>query len=64
MQLNLRALIPLIGGIYCLLIAFRIIRVSKNPETEEAWHRKFGRLMKLMGPVLVLFGLIELFRVI
>ena len=59
--MNFRGLIPLIGGIYCLLVAFRVVRVSKNPEANELWLQKFGTLMKIVGPIIILFGLAELF---
>lgn len=38
-------------------------RVSKNPEANELWIRKFGTLMKILGFVVVLFGLAELFGI-
>jgi len=65
MHLNLRGLIPLLGGIYCLLLAYRVIpRKVKDPEKMELWHRKFGKLMKILSPFLIGFGLLELFGII
>ena len=61
--MNLGGLIPIIGGVYCVLVAFRVVRVSKNPEANELWLRKFGTLMKILGPIVILFGLAELFGV-
>jgi hypothetical protein len=61
--MNLGGFIPLLGGIYFLLVAFRIVRVSKNPEANELWLRKFGTWMKILGPIIILFGLAEIFGV-
>ncbi len=61
--MNLEGLIPLVGGVYCMLVAFRVVRVSKNPEANELWLRKFGTLMKILGPIVILYGLAQLFGV-
>ena len=54
-------LIPLLGGIYCLLLAYRVVlRKPKDPERMELWHRKFDRMMKVIGPVLIVFGILLL----
>jgi len=61
MQLDLTGLIPIAGGIYALLAVFRVIPLSKNPEDNELWLRKFGLMMKILGPLAILFGLVEFF---
>ena len=38
---------------------FRVVRVSKNPEANEVWLRKFGPMMKILSPLVILFGLAE-----
>jgi len=54
-------LIPVIGGIYGVLMAYRIIpKEPKDPERYDLWHRKFGKMMKILSPVLILFGIMEL----
>ncbi len=54
-------LIPLLGGVYGLLLAYRVLpRQPKDPEKLELWHRKFGPMMKVLGPALIVFGLLEL----
>lgn len=64
-QLNLSGLIPILGGIYGLLMAHRIVpRNPKHPEKLELWHRKFGRLMKIICPIVIGFGFLELFRLV
>jgi len=57
MQLNFGGLILVAIGVYVLLAAFGVVRVSKNPEANELWLRKFGTIMKVTGPIIVLFGL-------
>ena len=64
MQLNLSGLIAIAGGIFGLLAALRIVRVSKNSESNEVWLRKFGPMMKLLSPLVILFGLAELLGIL
>jgi len=58
---NLSGLIPIAVGIYVLLAVFRIVRVSKDPEANELWLQKFGPMMKVISPLLILFGLGQAF---
>jgi hypothetical protein len=60
---DISGLIPIAGGLYVLLAAFRVVRVSKNPETNEVWLRKFGDMSKVLGPILIVGGILELFGV-
>ena len=49
--------IPLLGGIYLTLLGFR--RTGKQPGVSpsfDEWHRRYGRLLKVIGPALILFG--------
>lgn len=59
--MKLEGLIPLLGGVYCVLVAFRVVRVSKNPEANEQWLQKYGTWLKILGLIVILFGLAELF---
>lgn len=61
MRWDLSGLIPIALGIYVLLAVFRVIPLSKNPDANEQWLRKFGLMMKILGPIIVLGGLIQLF---
>ena len=61
MHLNWSGLIPIALGIYVLLAVFRVVQLSKNAEANEQWLRKFGPMMKVLGPVVILFGLGQLF---
>jgi len=50
--------IPFFGGIYATLLGFRVLgkKPGANPKYDE-WHNRFGGLLKVLGPFLVLFGL-------
>jgi hypothetical protein len=65
MHLNHFGLIPIFGGVYCLLLAYRVVpRKPKDPEKMALWHRKFGKMMKIVGPFVIWFGLLQLFGVL
>jgi hypothetical protein len=58
---NLQGLIPLLGGIYGLLLAQGVLpRNPKDPEKMELWRRKFGRSMTMLCPFIILFGIMQL----
>ena len=49
-------LISIIIGIYCGLIAYRIIPTSvysKNKEKAELWLKKFGKIIKVISILLI-----------
>jgi hypothetical protein len=49
--------IPFLGGIYATLLGFRVVgpKPGVNPRTDD-WHRRWGRFMRLGGPLIVVFG--------
>ena len=58
-------LIPIFGGIYRLLLAYRVVpRKPKDPEKMELWHRKFGKNMKFLSPCLIVFGILEILHIL
>jgi hypothetical protein len=62
---NLQGLIPLLGGIYGYLLAIGTLpRKPKDPEKMALWRRKFGPMMKILAPILVVFGILELLGVL
>jgi hypothetical protein len=62
---NLQGLIPLLGGIYGYLLANGTLpRKPKDPEKMALWRRKFGPMMKIICPILVVFGIFELLGVL
>jgi hypothetical protein len=65
MHIHLGGLIPILVGIYGLLLAYRVLpRRPKNPEKMELWHRKFGKLLKVLSPLLIVYGLLQLLGIL
>ena len=62
--MSLSGLVLIAGGIYGLLAAFRVVPVSKDSGANEQWLQRFGLLMKIVCPLLILFGLAELFQLL
>ncbi len=59
--MNWIELITILGGLYLTLLAYRIIpKKPKDPEKFELWHKKFGKLLKILGPFLILWGILKL----
>ena len=51
------AAIPLAGGVVCTLLAFRSIGKKPGEDARsDAWHRRFGAAMKVVGPALIVFA--------
>jgi hypothetical protein len=47
------ALIPFCGGVYCLLVGFRVVGKKPGEDAKfDAWHAKFGTVLKVCGVVL------------
>ena len=61
MNLDFGGLIPIAGGLYGLLAAFGVVRISKTPQGNQLWIEKFGKAMKILCPLVILFGIAELF---
>lgn len=60
----LDGLVMVLGGTYVALLAYRILPMPcAKPETVEPWHRKYGKLAKVVGPLLALLGILHLLRV-
>jgi len=65
MHINLGGLIPILCGIYGLLIAYRVVPLkSKDPEKMELWHRKFDKMIKVLSPILIGYGLLNLLGIL
>ena len=59
--MDFTALIPIAGGAYALLAAFRVVHVSKDAQANEQWVQKYGPMIKIISPLLIVFGLAQLF---
>ena len=56
------ALMAVIVGALASLVAFEVIKLEKyvSPGEAEAWHDKYGKLVKVVGPVAAVVGLVLL----
>jgi hypothetical protein len=62
---RLCGIISVLGGICGLLLTYRILpRNPKDPERMELWHRKFGKMMKILSPIIIIFGILLLLGVL
>jgi len=58
---NFQGLIPIFFGIYGLLMARGVIpRNPEDPERMALWRRKFGGMMSVICPLIILFGIAQL----
>ena len=62
--MNLEGLIPIVGGMVVYLMGTGAIPPNpKDPAQLEAWRQKYGKLIKILGPVVILFGVLQLIGV-
>ena len=54
--------IPLALGVWMVLLGFGFVTINRDPEKSAAWHRQWGRFMKIAGPLVILWGLYNLVR--
>jgi len=65
MHINLGGLIPILCGIFGLLIVYRVVPLKPNdPEKMELWHRKFDKMIKVLSPILIGYGLLNLLGIL
>jgi hypothetical protein len=51
----------IIGGIYCLLFTYRVVSLRlKDNKPIELWHRKFDKINKICGPIMIIGGILQL----
>lgn len=61
---NLEGLIPILGGLYGYLLAIGTLpKNPRDPMKMELWRRKFGKMMRIVCPFLVVFGMLQLVAV-
>ena len=55
--------IPFLGGIYATLMGFRVIGKRPGESVKyDQWYERFGTTFKVLGPLLIAFGLIQMAR--
>jgi hypothetical protein len=64
MRMNLAGLLPLLGGAIGALLAFGVIPISNDPVKAEEWHGRWGTILMAVCPLIILFGLLQLFCIV
>ena len=56
------ALIAIIGGVIVSLVAYEVVPLSRfvNPDEARTWYVKYGKIVKILGPVAAIVGLVLL----
>lgn len=63
--MNYEGFIPITVGVYTLLMAYKVIpRNPNNSKKWEEWDNRYGKLIKIVAPLLILFGILQLTRVL
>ena len=62
--MNLEGLIPLLGGLYALLLARGVLSASRDEVKNEAWRRKWGPTLTWLAPLVILLGVLQLAGII
>lgn len=61
---NLNGLVLILVAVYFMLMAKGILpRSPRDPEKMELWRRKFGPMLMVIGPILIIFGVLQLFGI-
>ncbi len=63
MQIHPGGVILILGGIFAWLVATGQYNPSKDPAKGEAWRRQWGPKLKILAPIIILFGLLQLFGI-
>ncbi len=62
---NLEGLIPILGGTYLWLMLSGVVpRAPKHPERMDAWRAKYGTILKVVCPLTIVFGLLQLIGIV
>lgn len=54
---SIDGIISIAGGTFAYLAATGKVKINKSEEKSEEWRNKYGKLLKVLGPFLVLFGI-------
>lgn len=58
---RLTGLIFMLGGVYCVLCGYHVLpRNPKDPEKAQLRHKKYSKVEKIMGFILIVYGILEL----
>lgn len=58
---NIQGLIPLLGGIFGLMVAFeKTLGNPSNPKKYQQWQEKYSTILKIISPIAIILGLLQL----
>ncbi len=62
---NATGLFEIAAGVYFLLMATgKVPRNPKNPEATAAWRQKFGPMMMVASPIILVHGALRVFGIL
>ena len=64
MSINPAGLVEVVIGVYLYLLAFGIVKASKNAQKNAEWLAKYRTLLKVAATVILLYGLASSFRLL
>jgi hypothetical protein len=56
--------IMLAGGLVACWYAFRPIPEGPRQDEWEAWHARWGRLLRIIGPLLSIYAIVRILSVV
>jgi len=60
MNLDPEGLIPIFGGVFAWLIATGRYTPSRDPEKFELWRQRWETKLKILAPLVIIFGIAQL----
>ena len=64
MRINPDGLFEVAIGLYFTLVGFGVVGASKNAEKNKEWLQKYGVFLKVVAPLVLLYGLASTFRLL
>lgn len=59
--MNLEGLIPIAGGVLLWLVATGVLpKDPKNPQQLNEWRKTYGPWVKILAPMVIVFGIVQL----
>jgi hypothetical protein len=63
--MDLSGLLPIAGGVYGFLLANGTLpKNPKDPEKMALWRKKFGGTVKIISPIVVVYGVLLLLGIL
>ncbi|MCA9403175.1 MAG: hypothetical protein KC897_05285 [Candidatus Omnitrophica bacterium] len=60
-MINPEGLIPIAGGVLLWLVATgKLPKNPKDPQQLAEWRRTYGKWVKILAPIVIIFGIIQL----